>query len=233
MAHVTMPTSSAQTKTLGTSMTKLKLWGSLILVLIVVGGGLYGWWALDLRWRPKTITRNQAQIAALLQRSGWVSPGLKGPQIYEIGFRSCPDCVRLRLEEFPRYWKANVDTRMILVARRDYNGVSKSTPAERSTVAELWFNRSWKLLEKWEDTPIDAWTAPGIPAADNDAARSAVVEQGRQLVAEITPLLAANGVDNRGFRYPTLVWWDRQGHMRACACEQRQTYRFVRKELGA
>ncbi len=60
-----------------------------------------------------------------------------------------------------------------------------------------------------------------------------MVEQGRQLVAEITPLLAANGVDNRGFRYPTLVWWDRQGHMRACACEQRQTYRFVRKELGA
>jgi hypothetical protein len=214
-------------------MTRLKLWGSLILVLIVVGAGLYGWWALDLRWRPKTITRNQAEIANLLQRSGWVSPGLKGSALYEIGFRSCPDCIRLRLEEFPRYWKANVDTRVILVARRDYNGVSKSTPAERSTVAELWFNRSWKLLEKWEDTPIDAWTAPGIPSADNDAARSAVVEQGRQLVQQITPLLAANGVDNHGFRYPTLVWWDKQGHMRACACEQRQTYRFVREELGA
>jgi len=216
-----------------TPMKSLKLWGSLILVLIVVGGGLYGWWALDLRWRPKTITRNQAQIAALLQRSGWVSPGLKGPVLYEIGFRSCPDCARLRLEEFPRYRKANVDTRVILVARRDYNGVAKSTPAERSTVAELWFNRSWNLLEKWEDTPIDAWTASGIPAADNDAARSAVVEQGRLLVEQITPLLAANGVDNHGFRYPTLIWWDKQGHMRACACEQPPTYRFVRQELGA
>lgn len=214
-------------------MTKLKLWGSLILVLIVVGGGLYGWWALDLRWRPKTITRNQAQIASLLQRSGWVSPGLKGPVLYEIGFRSCEDCIRLRLEEFPKYRKANVDTRVILVARKDYNGVSRSTPAERSTVAELWFNRSWDLLERWEDTPVDSWTAQGIPQADNDAARSAVVDQGRMLVDQITPLLAANGVDNHGFRYPTLIWWDKQGHMRACACEKPQAYGFVRRELGA
>ncbi len=214
-------------------MRHWKLWGSLILILTIAGAGLYGWWALDLRWRPKTITKNQAEISKMLQQAGWVSPGLKGPVLYEIGFRSCPDCVRLRLEEFPRYHEANVDTRVILVARKDYNGVSKSTPAERATVAELWFNRSWNLLEKWESTPVDAWTAQGIAPADNDAARSAVVEQGRLLVDQITPLLAQNGVDNDGFRYPTLVWWDKQGHMRACACEQRQTYRFVRKELGA
>ena len=214
-------------------MRHWKLWGSLILVLAIMGAGFYGWWALDLRWRPKTITKDQAEISRMLQQAGWVSPGLKGPVLYEIGFRSCPDCVRLRLDEFPKYHKAGVDTRVILVARKDYNGVSKSTPAERATVAELWFNRSWNLLEKWESTPVDAWTAQGIAPADNDAARSAVVEQGRLLVDQITPLLAQNGVDNHGFRYPTLVWWDKQGHMRACACEQRQTYRFVRKELGA
>lgn len=214
-------------------MAKLKLWGSLILVLLVVGAGVFGWWALDLRWRPHTITKHQAEIANLLQRSGWVSPGLKGPVLYEIAFRSCEDCVRLRLEEFPRYHKAGVDTRVIMVARRDYNGVSKSTPAERSTVAELWFNRSWNLLESWENTPPDAWTAAGVPPADNDAARSAVVEQSRQLVDQIRPLLAANGVDGNGFRYPTLIWWDKQGRMRACACEKPQSYRFVRNELGA
>ena len=214
-------------------MSKLKLWGALILIFLVVGGGLYGWWALDLRWRPHTITKNQAEIASLLKSSGWVSPGLKGPVIYEIGFRSCPDCVRLRQEEFPKYHQANVDTRVILVARRDVNGLAKSTPAERSTVAELWFNRSWALLDKWESTPIDAWTAAGIAPADGDAARTAVVEQGRMLVDQLKPLLAANGVDNQGFRYPTLVWWDKQGRMRACACEKRETYRFVRQELGA
>ncbi len=210
-----------------------KLWGSLILILVIVGAGLYGWWALDLRWRPKTITKNQAEISKMLQQAGWVSPGLKGPVLYEIGFRSCPDCIRLRLEEFPRYHEANVDTRVILVARKDYNGVSKSTPAERATVAELWFNRSWNLLEKWESAPVDAWTAQGIAPADNDAARSAVVEQGRLLVDQIKPLLNDNGVDRDGFRYPTLIWWDKQGRMRACACEKRPTYRFVEAELGA
>ena len=210
-----------------------KLWAGLIGVVLLAGGGAFGWWALDLRWRPHTITRHQDEIAQLLERSGWVSPGLKGPKLYEIGFRSCEDCVRLRLEEFPKYHKAGVDTRVILVARRNYNGVPKSTPAERSTVAELWANRSWPLLEAWEQVPPDAWTAPGIVPADQDNARSAIVEQSRLLVDKIGPLLADSGVDNQGFRYPTLVWWDKQGRLRACACEDPRTYAHVREELGA
>jgi hypothetical protein len=212
---------------------KWKIIASLVGLLLIVGLGLYGWWSLDLRWRPHTITKNQAQIAQLLEHSGWVSPGLPGPKLYEVGFRSCEDCVRLRLEEFPKYHAAGVDTRVIMVARRDKNGVAKSTPVERATVAELWANRKWSLLEAWEAAPPAAWTAPGLPPADGDMARSAIVEQSRQLVDQLTPLLAANGVDNHGFRYPTLVWWDKQGRMRACACEKRETYGNVRRELGA
>ena len=214
-------------------MTKLKLWAALIVVLLVVGGGLYGWWALDLRWRPHTVTKHQAEIARLLERAGWVSPGLKGPKLYEVSFRTCPDCIRLRTEAFPGLHKAGVDTRVIMIARRDYNGVPKSTPAERSTVAELWVNRKWSLLEAWEGVPPEAWTAPGIPVADDDVARSAVVDQSRLFVEQLQPLLKENGIDTDGFRYPTLVWWDKQGRMRACACEQRETYRFVQRELGA
>ena len=214
-------------------MTKLKLWGSLILILLVIGAGLYGWWALDLRWRPKTITRHQAEIASLLERAGWVSPGLAGAKLYEVGYRSCEDCVRLRLVEFPKYHKAGVDTRVIMVARRDFNGLSRSTPAERATIAELWANRSWPLLEAWENVPPDAWTAPGVKPADSDAARSAVVDQSRLLVQQLQPLLKDNGIDTDGFRYPTLIWWDKQGRMRGCACEKPPSYRFVRKELGA
>jgi hypothetical protein len=215
-----------------TRATGLKLWAALALTIVVAGAGLYGWWDLDLRWRPRTITRHQAEIATLLNQAGWVSPGGTGPKLYEIGFRSCTDCIRLHKEELPKYRKAGVDTRVIEVARRDVNGLSKSTPAERSTVAELWVNRSWDLLQQWEDTPPDAWTAAGIRPADGDAARSAAVEQGRLLVDKLRPLLRANGVNERPFRYPTLVWWDRKGRMRACACEDRRTYRYVRAELG-
>ncbi len=214
-------------------MKKLKVLASAILVVLVLGAGLFAWWDFDLRWRPHTITRHQAEIAQLLERAGWVSPSLPGPRLYEIGFRSCEDCVRLRLVEFPKYHKAGVDTRVIMMARRDYNGVAKSTPAERSTVAELWANRKWSLLETWETVPPAAWTAPGIIPADTDTARAAIVEQSRLLVEQIKPLLADNGVDNDGFRFPTLVWWDKQGRMRACACESPRTYGNVRRELGA
>jgi hypothetical protein len=60
-------------------------------------------------------------------------------------------------------------------------------------------------------------------------ARMAVVESGRSMVDRLRPLLRANGVD---LRYPTLIWWNDKGEMRACACEKPQTYRFVRRELG-
>ncbi|MDP3746522.1 MAG: hypothetical protein Q8Q88_05660 [Phenylobacterium sp.] len=211
-------------------MKRFRLWAILILIAAVILGGLYAWWRYDLRWRPKTITRNQAEITKLLESSGWVSPGHTGPKLYMVSFRTCPDCIRFKQEEFPGLHAAKVDTRVIEIARRDYNGVSKSTPAERATVAELWINRSWPLMERWESVPAEAWKAPGIAPADGDMARTAVVEAGRTLVDDMTPLMKANGVN---FAYPLLVWWTADGKMRACACEKRETYRFVRKELGA
>jgi hypothetical protein len=119
---------------------------------------------------------------------------------------------------------------VILVARADKNGVAKSTPVERATVAELGFNRSWALFQAWNAVPVDAWTAPGIAPADGDAARMAVVESRRKLVEDLRPLLKDNGID---FAYPTLIWWTKDGQMRGCACEKRETYRYVRSDLGA
>ena len=210
-------------------MKRFQLWAILVLVLALAGAGGFAWWNYDLRWRPHTITKHQDEIARILETSGWVSPGKTGPKLYMVSFRTCPDCVRFKAEEFPLLQAAGVDTRVIEIARRDVNGVSNSTPAERATVAELWLGRSWPLMERWEDTPAEAWTAEGIPPADGDMARTAVVEAGRKLVDDLQPLLKANGVK---FAYPTLVWWTKDGKMRACACERRETYRFVRKELG-
>jgi hypothetical protein len=210
-------------------MKHWRIWGSLIVLAVVVGAGVWALWNFELKWRPKTVVKHQAEIAAILQSSGWVSPGLPGKKLYMVSFRTCPDCIRFKEEQFPDLHAKNVDTRVIEVARRDYNGVPKSTPVERATVAQLWITRDWKLMERWESIPADAWKAPGIPAADGDAARTSVVESGRVMVDKLTPLLKDNGVN---FAYPLLVWWDDQGRMRSCACEKRETYRFVRKELG-
>ena len=210
-------------------MRRFKLWSSLILAAAVVIAGGWAVWNYDLRWRPKTIVRHQAEISALLEGSGWVAPGLAGKKLYMVSFRTCPDCLRFKAEEFPKLHAAQVDTRVIEIARADVNGLAKSTPTERATIAQLWLFRDWTLLERWEAVPAAAWTAPGIPPADGDMARTAVVESGRTLVTRLKPLLKDNGVK---FAYPLLVWWNDKGEMRACACEKRETYRFVRKELG-
>ncbi len=210
-------------------MKNFRLWAILVLVVALVGTAGWAWWNYDLRWRPKTIVKNQAEITKLLEASGWVSPGNKGAKLYMVSFRTCPDCIRFEKEEFPGLHAAGVDTRVIEIARRDRNGVAKSTPAERATVAEIWLNRSWPLMERWKSVPAEAWTAPGIPAADGDMARTAVVEAGRSTVDQLTPLLKKNGIN---FAYPLLIWWTPDGEMHGCACEKRETYRFLRKELG-
>jgi hypothetical protein len=214
---------------------KFKLWAGFILVLLVLAGGTFGWWYLFARGQPKTIVRHQTEIAQLLAKSGWVAPPGQqgGPKLYQIGFRACPDCIRYRHDEWPKLHKAGVDTRQIMVARPDSNGQAYSSPAERSTVAELWVNRSWDLMQRWDAVPPAAWTAPGILPADGDAARTAVVDQSRRLIENLTPMLKANGVITREFCYPMLIWWDKQGRMRASGCAGKRADRYIRKDLGA
>jgi hypothetical protein len=212
-------------------MKRIVPWLVAVVVLGVVGAGFYGWWALDLRWRPHTIRAHQAEIAKALEGAGWVSPKTGDRKLYMISYRSCPDCIRFEDQIFPKLQAAGVDTRVIMIARADRNGQSKSTPPERATVAELWINRSWKLYQQWTGVrPADAWTAPGVPGADGDMARTAVVDAGRSLVEQLRPMLKDNDIN---FAYPTLIWWDKKGVMRGCACEKAETYDNVLRELGA
>jgi hypothetical protein len=204
--------------------TRVSLLALAVLAVAVAGG--IGWWSVQGRWRPHTLKKHTAEIAQAIEDAGWVSPGLKGPALYMVSFRSCPDCIRFEREQFPALHAAGVDTRVIMVARR-----SKSTPAERSGVAELWANRSWKTFENWMAIPIDAWTASGLPDADTTPERAALVEQGRVLADKLGPWLKANHV-SEALHYPTLIWKDAKGRWRSCNCENPATYRFVRKELG-
>ena len=211
-------------------MKTLRLWAVTILVVGVVGGGLYLWWRMDLRWRPHEIAKHQEEIGKILEGAGWVSPGLTGPKLYVVVYRDCADCARFEESQFPDLQKAGVDTRVIAVARADLNGASKSTPAERAAVAELWVNRNWGLFQRWMAAPVENQTLSGVPHADGDVARSAVVEVGRVTVERLEPLLKDNGIKAA---YPTLIWWTKDGKMKGCACERAETYQYVRKDLTA
>lgn len=194
-------------------------------IVVFVAAALAGWWWVDLRWRPHTLSKHAAEIEALLNKAGWVGPGLsKDKVLWMISYRSCPDCIRFEDEEFPRLHNAGVDTRVIMAPRP-----KGTTPAERTGIAALWADRSWKTYETWTSMPVAAWTAEGLPSADTHPERAALVQKAHDFVQQIIPLLKDNGVD---FRYPTLIWRDRQGRLRGCACEKRETYRFVRSELG-
>lgn len=214
-------------------MTKFIIW--LVLIAVLAVALLGAWWWFDLRWRPKTITKKQIEMVKILETSGFVSPKLGGPKLYMIGFRSCPDCIRYVAEEFPKLQAAGVDTRVIYLARPDLNGAEKSTAVERATIAELAFGHDWGLFERWTATPLEEWTGAGIPPADGDQMRTAVVEARRKTITDLRPLLKANGVKvgETGLRYPTLIWWTKDGEMKACVCERPETYRFVRADLGA
>ena len=202
-----------------------------VLILVIIGGGLWLWWDLDLRWRPHTITKDQAKIAGILNASGWVSPQVAGPRLYMISYGDCAACLRFQTDEFPKLRAAGIVPRVIVLARPDKNGLANSTPAERDTVAELWVNRDWGLYERWTAaTPPGSWTAPGLAHADGDAARSAVIEAGRSAMKNLRPLLGSNGI-RPGF--PTLIWWTSAGMMRGCACEDSRSFGNVVKDLGA
>jgi len=195
-------------------MRRFMLWLILAAVVVVAGAVVFLMWDLNWRWQPHTIAKNQTEIAKALDQSGWVSPHLQGPKLYVIAYRACAPCSQFEDAEFARLQGQEVDTRVIMIARPDLNGQALSTPAERATVAELWIGRSWKLFQQWSQANPQTWAAPGIAPADGDAARTAVVQAGRGLVANLTPLLKANGVDPEE---PILVWWTKDGRMRACA----------------
>jgi len=206
-------------------------------IVVVAGAVVYLMWDLDWRWRPHTITKHQAEIAQALDQSGWVSPHLTGPKVYVILYQGCEPCQTQLPTAIPKLQAADVDTRMIVIARADQNGQALSTPQDRALTAELWTNRSWRLFQQTfggiagaPANPPAMIRPPVIPPADGDAARSAVIEVGRQLATTLGGQLRDNGVN---FDYPVLVWWTKDGRMRASACTSPQSLGFVEKELGA
>jgi hypothetical protein len=159
-----------------------------------------------------------------------VSDGSGGQALYIVTYRDSASALRYARDEAPKLKAAGIETRYILFARPDLEGAAQSTAAERATVAELWLTRDWPLYQRWMATPANSWTAAGVPQADGNLARTAVVEAGRRFNERLSQLLKESGVD---ISYPLILWRDKQGFLKACGCSDRQAWAFIRDDVGA
>jgi len=214
-------------------MRRFLIWSGLAVVigLVLAIGGYLAYDHFYARFQPVTITRNQGEIQRLLDESSWVSPGGGGDQpLYIIGYRDNGPTQAYQQQEAEKLRAGGVDVRVILFARPDKEGAPQSTPAERATLAELWLTRDWGLYQRWTATPSKDWTAAGIPLADGNLARSAVVEAGRQFMSRLDALMRDAGVKPT---FPLVIWRDREGFLKACACADSRSWAFIRDDLDA
>ncbi|WP_296816964.1 hypothetical protein [Brevundimonas sp.] len=214
-------------------MRKFLVWSALAIVIALLAsmGGYWAYWNFYARFQPTLITRNQAEIQRLLDEASWVSAGGGGEPLYLVGWRDCDSCQTYQREEFPLLRAAGVEPRVVMIARPDREGLAQSTAAERATVAELWLTRDWTLYQRWSATPPRNWTAAGIPPADGNLARTAVVGAGRDFQQRLETLLRASGV--RSISYPLILWRDQDGYLKVCACSDSRSYAFIRDDVGA
>ncbi len=213
-------------------MRRFFVWSALaaLVGLILAIGGFWAWHHFYARFQPVTVTRHQTEIQDLLDEASWLSSGGGGEPLYIIGYRDSAAMQRYEREEAPKLRAAGLEVRIIVFARPDREGLTQSTAAERATVAELWLTRDWTLYQRWTATPSNNWTAAGLPAADGSLARGAVVEAGRDFIADLTGALAGEGLR---ISYPLVIWRDREGFMKACACSDDRSWAFVRDDVGA
>jgi len=208
----------------------MKLWqavGMMAAFVVAVGVVLFLWWDLDVRWRPHDVTKASDQLAQQLAAAGWVSMGGGGAnKVYLVAVRDCRPCAAFESGEIPALGKAGADVRVIMVDPND----ASSTAPERATVAELWVNRGRPLLQAWLAADAKTWTAPGVPPADGDAARTAVVQASRTLADSVRAIARQNGFP---LAYPLVVWRAKDGTLEAAAGNCPKTWRYVEKDVAA
>jgi len=210
---------------------KTIVWAMALVVIVpfVFGLGYWLWWDQVARFQPHDIKRDQEAFQSLLDRSGAASPNLTGPSITIVTHRDCKPCRLFEETEAKDLRAQGVNTRIIVIAPADDQGLSQSTPIERTTVAEIWWTRDFALYQKWFETPDSQWKPETIPSADNDLARTAVVNAGRLFISEIGTILRTNGVR---MTYPLVIWRDKSNRLRVCTCTDKRSFAAIRQDLG-
>jgi hypothetical protein len=213
-------------------MRRFLIWSGLSVVigLVLAVGGYLAYDHFYARFQPVTIARNQGEIQRLLDEASWVSPGGGDQPLYIIGYRDSVPTQTYEQQEADKLRAGGVDVRVLMYARPDKEGAPQSTAAERSTIAELWLNRDWNLYRRWTSGPSPDWTAQDIAPADNSLARTAVVEASRQFIDRLDALMRDAGVKPT---WPLVIWRDREGFLKACACGDSRSWAFIRDDLNA
>lgn len=213
-------------------MRRFLIWSGLaaLIGLALAVAGVWGYNHFYARFQPVTIDRNQAEIQRLLDSAPWVSAGGGDQPVYVVGYRENRPTFDYLRQEAAKLHAAGGDVQVLLVARPDREGAPQSTPAERATIAELWWSRDWTLYQRWIAMPVRDWTAEGVAPADGNLARSAIVDASRRFADRLSDLLKQAGV---GTDWPLVIWRDREGFLKACACSDRRSWAFIRDDLGA
>jgi hypothetical protein len=174
--------------------------------------------------QPRVVDAQAQEIETLLAQASWVSLGGAGAPVHILAHRHDEVSARFLTEMAPRLADSGAEVRVTMFAPADRDGVVQSTRAERTTVAELWLTRDPALLERWLATDPARWTAAGLPSADEDAARTDVVDQGRRLAARLEGLVSAAGGRPS---FPLVIWRDAAGRLRTCACADARSWAVV------
>lgn len=210
--------------------------GIIAAAVVVTGGWLWWWRAYErshvdtkrLPAQPAIIAKQADRLEALLDGAPWVSPGGKGPVLWEVGFRHCSDCIAYERLEFTALREAGVDTRVVIYA--PWSGKYDASKAERDAIAELYRTRDWAFYVRWTaEAPAAFYARAAQPDSDGDPARAAAIEAGRQLRRDLEAVLKANGWD---METPSLFWKGEDGRWRTYLGHTPQGRAFVRHAMG-
>lgn len=143
-----------------------------------------------LQSQPRTVAPSAAyRLGETLTLADWASSGGSGPELYVVGFPTCPYCAAFKKTELKRLLAAGVEVRAIEFAPRRADGASVQ---EEAAAADVSRTRSWL-----------AYTSPtqahyGMASDDIE-----YVERGRATVATIDNVLQASRAE---LGFPAFFW---------------------------
>lgn len=143
-----------------------------------------------LQSQPRTIAPSASyRLGEALTLADWASSGGTGPELYVVGFPTCPFCAAFKKTELKRLLAAGVEVRAIEFAPRRPDGASMQEEAAAANVSRT---RSWLAYLSPAETHF------GMATDDLE-----YVERGRNTVATVDAALQASRTE---LGFPAFFW---------------------------